>query len=81
MAIGPCLVLCDEPTGSLDSASGREVRTLLRSLPRPGETSVVMVTHDPEAAADADRIVRIRDGRIEEAPDPKESHARSLSRP
>jgi putative ABC transport system ATP-binding protein len=61
----PEVVLCDEPTGSLDSVSGREVVDLLRSLPKPGGRSVVMVTHDPEAALVGDRVLHIRDGMIE----------------
>jgi putative ABC transport system ATP-binding protein len=62
---GPQAVLCDEPTGNLDSANSREVLTLLRSLPESGRRSVVMVTHDQSAAAYGDRLVTIRDGRIE----------------
>ena len=53
----PDLVLCDEPTGSLDSVAGRVVLDLLRSLPEPGRRSVVMVTHDPGAAAIGDRTI------------------------
>jgi putative ABC transport system ATP-binding protein len=61
----PEAVLCDEPTGNLDSANSREVLALLRSLPDGGQRAVVMVTHDPAAAAVGDRLVRLRDGRIE----------------
>ncbi len=61
----PEAVLCDEPTGNLDSANSQEILRLLRELPESGRRSVVMVTHDPHAAAVADRIVRIRDGVIE----------------
>ena len=61
----PEAVLCDEPTGNLDSANSREILALLRELPRAGERCVVMVTHDPSAAAIGDRLVRIRDGRLE----------------
>jgi putative ABC transport system ATP-binding protein len=61
----PEAVLCDEPTGNLDSANSQEILKLLRSLPESGRRSVVMVTHDPHAAAIADRLVRIRDGLIE----------------
>ena len=43
----PEAVLCDEPTGNLDSANSREILTLLRSLPEAGKRAVVMVTHDP----------------------------------
>ncbi len=62
---GPELILCDEPTGSLDSATGRDVLARLRDLPEPGRRSVVMVTHDPSAAAWADRVIHVRDGRVE----------------
>jgi putative ABC transport system ATP-binding protein len=62
----PDAVVCDEPTGNLDSATSKEILTLLRSLPEDGKRSVVMVTHDPVAGAYADRLVRLRDGRIEE---------------
>jgi putative ABC transport system ATP-binding protein len=61
----PEAVLCDEPTGNLDSATSKEVLGLLRSLPQAGRRAVVMVTHDASAAAYGDRIVRLRDGRIE----------------
>ena len=59
----PELVLADEPTGNLDSASGGAVMSLLRGVVDEGET-VVMVTHDPGAAALADRVVFLRDGSI-----------------
>jgi putative ABC transport system ATP-binding protein len=58
----PEAVLCDEPTGNLDSANSRDVLALLRKLPEDGRRAVVMVTHDPAAAAVGDRIVHIRDG-------------------
>ncbi len=75
---GPSLLLCDEPTGSLDSVAGREVRDLLRGVAEPGARSVVVVTHDPAVAADADRVVRIRDGRIESEETSRGVHAESL---
>jgi putative ABC transport system ATP-binding protein len=59
----PQVLLADEPTGNLDSTSGGLVLSLLRRLVDDGQT-VVMVTHDPGAAALADRIVFFRDGRI-----------------
>ncbi len=59
----PPLLLADEPTGSLDSATGEEVLSLFRELHRHGQT-IVMVTHNPEAAAHADRVVHIRDGQM-----------------
>jgi putative ABC transport system ATP-binding protein len=61
----PEAILCDEPTGNLDSANSREILSLLRSLPEVGKRAVVMVTHDPAAAAYGDRIVHIRDGLID----------------
>jgi len=61
----PEAVLCDEPTGNLDSANSKEILALLRGLPEDGRRAVVMVTHDREAGAIGDRIVHIRDGRIE----------------
>jgi putative ABC transport system ATP-binding protein len=61
----PEAVLCDEPTGNLDSANSREILALLRSLPEAGRRAVVMVTHDPQAAAHGDRVVHIRDGLVE----------------
>lgn len=59
----PALLLADEPTGNLDSAHGDEVMDLLRSINANG-TTVVMVTHSPEHAAQARRTVHLLDGRI-----------------
>lgn len=61
----PDAVLCDEPTGNLDTTNSREILSLLASLPEPGRRVVVMVTHDPNAAKFGTRIVRIRDGLLE----------------
>jgi putative ABC transport system ATP-binding protein len=61
----PEAVLCDEPTGNLDSANSQEILSLLRSLPAEGRCSVVMVTHDPTAAEYGDRVIQIRDGLLE----------------
>jgi putative ABC transport system ATP-binding protein len=65
LVIEPEAVLCDEPTGNLDSHNSTEILKLLRSLAEPGKRSVVMVTHDPQAAAYGERIVHIRDGVVE----------------
>jgi putative ABC transport system ATP-binding protein len=65
----PEAILCDEPTGNLDSANSQAILQMLRGLPESGRRSVVMVTHDPNAAAVADRIVHIRDGLIESIED------------
>jgi putative ABC transport system ATP-binding protein len=62
----PDLVFADEPTGNLDSRSGREVLGLLRAACRDYGQSIAMVTHDPVAASYADRIVFLADGRVVE---------------
>jgi putative ABC transport system ATP-binding protein len=63
LANEPTLLLADEPTGALDSAGGAEVIELLRRLHAGGQT-VILVTHDADVAAAAERLVRMRDGRI-----------------
>ena len=62
----PALILADEPTGNLDSHSGAEVLDLFRDLHALGRT-IVLITHDVDVAAAADRAVQIRDGRLGEA--------------
>ena len=64
LVLGPPLVLADEPTGNLDSRSGQEVLALLQNLQRQFGTTVLMVTHDPKAAAVCDRILTMEDGRL-----------------
>ena len=61
----PEAVLCDEPTGNLDTATSREILTLLGKLPEVGKRAVVMVTHDPGGAMYGTRLVKIRDGLLE----------------
>jgi len=65
VVMGPRLLLADEPTGNLDRASAREVMELVVGLHRKGLT-VVLVTHDPDIAAYAQRVVRMADGRLVE---------------
>jgi putative ABC transport system ATP-binding protein len=65
LANEPTLLLADEPTGSLDSVGGAEILGLFQRLHDGGQT-IVMVTHDDEVADTADRIVRMRDGRIDD---------------
>ncbi len=60
----PAILLADEPTGNLDTATGRQVIELLIRLNRDHGSTLVLVTHDPELAAHADRVVRLLDGRI-----------------
>jgi predicted ABC-type transport system involved in lysophospholipase L1 biosynthesis ATPase subunit len=64
---GPELLLADEPTGNLDRGTGREILELLYSLNRQHDLTIVMVTHDPAIAREADRVVRLVDGRVEAA--------------
>ncbi|MEW6323828.1 MAG: ABC transporter ATP-binding protein [Nitrospirota bacterium] len=61
----PSLILADEPTGNLDSASGREIMRLLASLHGQG-TTVIVVTHNQDIADHAERVIALRDGRIVE---------------
>jgi len=61
----PAILLADEPTGNLDQATGRLVLETLESLRRDSRATLVLVTHDPEVAALADRRIHLRDGRIE----------------
>jgi putative ABC transport system ATP-binding protein len=61
----PKLLLADEPTGNLDTQAGREVLELFHSLHKEGRTMVI-VTHEPEIASSAERIVVLRDGLIQE---------------
>jgi putative ABC transport system ATP-binding protein len=67
----PDIILADEPTGNLDSKTGAEVLELLRESAARFEQTILMVTHDPRAAATADRAVFLSDGRVvDEATDP-----------
>ncbi|MBQ7455207.1 MAG: ATP-binding cassette domain-containing protein, partial [Clostridia bacterium] len=60
----PEIVLADEPTGALDFATGQEVLRVIEKLVRQEKTTVVMVTHNAEIARMADRVIRVRDGRV-----------------
>ena len=62
----PALLLADEPTGNLDTANSEAVLGLLRDLNQRLGQTILMITHNPEAAAYADRIVKMRDGRVVE---------------
>lgn len=83
----PQFILADEPTGNLDSSTGNEVMQLLRNLNRESGVTLIVVTHDPEVAAYADRIVYLRDGGIEKvkitdgAPAKKTGHSAPSSQP
>lgn len=60
----PPIIMADEPTAALDSASGHEVITLLRTLAKEGGTTVLMVTHDPRLIDIADQVIHLEDGKI-----------------
>ena len=60
------MVFADEPTGNLDTKASDDVLRLLRQAVDEFGQTVVMVTHDPEAAAHADRVVVLRDGKVDE---------------
>ncbi|HJD13099.1 MAG TPA: ABC transporter ATP-binding protein [Candidatus Ruminococcus avistercoris] len=64
IAARPPVILADEPTGNLDSASSREIMQILKEMHRDGKT-IILITHDDGIAASARRVVRIMDGRIE----------------
>ncbi|GAB4531449.1 MAG: ABC transporter ATP-binding protein [Anaerolineales bacterium] len=61
----PALIMADEPTGNLDTRSGEEVMMLLLNLNRERGTTLIIVTHDPEVAGQAQRVIHIRDGVVE----------------
>ena len=63
LAGDPSVILADEPTGALDSKTGREVLGFLKKLNREGDT-VVLITHDNSIAVKADRIIRLQDGKV-----------------
>ena len=66
LVTGAPLLLADEPTGNLDTARGEEILQLLKSIHAGKGTTIVMVTHDPHAAAACERVVRFRDGKVVE---------------
>lgn len=63
----PSIILADEPTGNLDSATGKEIMNLFRTLHRERGITLIIVTHDPNIAAQSERIIRLKDGLIEYA--------------
>ena len=60
----PAILLCDEPTGALDSASAREVLAILEQINRKYHTTVIIITHNEAVAGMADRVIRLHDGKV-----------------
>ena len=65
LVAGPELLLADEPSGNLDHQTGQEILSILRRLNQEQNLTIVMVTHDPTIAGQADRIVRLAGGCVE----------------
>jgi ABC-type lipoprotein export system ATPase subunit len=65
LVVRPPVILADEPTGNLDSSSSREIMNIFGKIHQAGKT-VILITHDQKVAENADRIIRIADGRITE---------------
>ena len=78
LAHRPAVVLADEPTGELDPGAADEVYDVLLTAVRELGATLVLVTHDPRASRIADRVVRIRDGRLSEQWDPAAPHSETL---
>lgn len=66
LANRPALVLLDEPTGDLDSVTGQEIMKLLQDLNRQEKVTLIVATHDPIVAQASSRIIKLRDGRVED---------------
>lgn len=66
LASKPSIILADEPTGNLDSKTSDDVIGLLKMTSREFNQTIVMITHNPEIAQMADRVIRIEDGKIKE---------------
>jgi putative ABC transport system ATP-binding protein len=62
----PAIIMADEPTGNLDSKVGKEIMTLLLNLNKESGTTLIIITHDPTIGEQAQRIIRIRDGVVED---------------
>lgn len=62
LASEPAIILADEPTGNLDSQSGQEIMNIFKRLNREQGMTVILVTHDPDVAASADRTIHVKDG-------------------
>ncbi len=77
LANDPPLLMCDEPTGNLDTVSGALVMQALRDVQLSTNTTIIMVTHDMDVAAQADRVISLVDGRIADDVDPRSTAQRA----
>ncbi len=66
LVTNPSVLLADEPTGNLDSANGEQILALLQRIHRERNATLLMVTHDPRAASWCERVIRLRDGLVED---------------
>src|SRR5262249_49939601 len=66
LSVYPPILLADEPTGNLDTATGAEILALVRDLQRRLDATVLIVTHDASVAESCQRLIRLRDGRVVE---------------
>ncbi len=71
LANHPPLILCDEPTGSLDTEASETVMNALRDVQQNTNTTVIIVTHDPNVASQLDRLITLVDGQISDDNDPR----------
>jgi putative ABC transport system ATP-binding protein len=62
----PSIIMADEPTGNLDSKSGKEIMDLILSLNKTRKTTIIIVTHDPNIANQTQRIIHLMDGKVVE---------------
>ena len=74
----PSVLIADEPTGNLDSRTGEQILKVFRELNEQDHLTIILVTHDPGVAAAADRVVRVRDGLVEDDPAPP-GHAEAMA--
>jgi putative ABC transport system ATP-binding protein len=71
----PSIILADEPTGNLDTKTGEIVLSTFKKLNKEEGRTIILITHEPDVAAHADRIIHVRDGDIVESAHYKTSHA------
>lgn len=80
MANDPAIILADEPTGALDSKTGRLVMDLFHKLNKDNKKTIVLITHSNELASETDRIISIRDGNITSVKDNRENREKNIEK-